>query len=88
MVYMRPLPLPERSRGDPKRRVSRRLQFVDWRYIDDAVGATDAVAPPELVAPDYSGRARRCFVRAGAMIVAIGCASTVVFGATQGLGSV
>jgi hypothetical protein len=46
------------------------------------------VAPPELVAPDYSGRARRCFVRAGAMIVAIGCASTVVFGATQGLGSV
>jgi hypothetical protein len=32
---------------------SSRYRFVDKRYIDDAVGVTDAVAPPELVATRF-----------------------------------
>jgi|tagenome__1003787_1003787.scaffolds.fasta_scaffold20956366_2 uncharacterized protein YbcI len=62
-----------------------RVGFVDKRYIDDAVGATDAVQPSELVATRFQWSGQRCSRRACAMIVATPSAGTVVFGATKGL---
>jgi hypothetical protein len=66
-------------------RLCRRDRFVDKRYIDEAVGATYAVAPPGTRRNPITAVGRALFRTCSAMIVGIGSTGTVVFAATEGL---